>query len=183
MRNVAAIYTLYTAYSSYSTATSFRACSVKAGQLKQLHLHSGHYRPGEVHLYRLLLLLAGRTETETGEGEGLQSVPLNLAEVMVDAQRVTHIARLVGPDGLKLKKLLSLTLWPGDVMLDFLACKKKLWCSGVCRQLHQLRWRGRKYSGVVPAFTNGSPMRVPDRQVGVDAKVMSPLTFGTCYSE
>jgi len=101
--------------------------SVREGRIEELHLHSGHYRPTEIHLYRLLLLLLHMTSAEA------------LAEVQVDSQRVMHIARMVNAEGSKMKKTLTTDLWPAMHMLDFLTCKKHMWGAGVFRQVHQRR--------------------------------------------
>ena len=101
--------------------------SVREGRIEELHLHSGHYRPTEIHLYRLLLLLLHKTSAEA------------LSAVQVDSQRVMHIARMVNAEGSKMKKTLTTDLWPAMTMLDFLTCKKHMWGAGVFRQVHQMR--------------------------------------------
>jgi len=91
---------------------------VENGVLVQLYPHSGHYRPGEVHMYFLLHFL--------------EATGVTLQDVEVDAQRLAHVARqkLPGNRG-KARKIDTPHMWAGDRMLNFLRIKKHAWESGL----------------------------------------------------
>ena len=54
---------------------------VTDGHLRELYPHSGHYRPGEVHMFYLLHFL--------------QAAGVSLENVQCDAQRLARVARKV----------------------------------------------------------------------------------------
>jgi hypothetical protein len=69
---------------------------IEEGQLLRLFPHSGHYRPGEVHMYFLLHFL--------------DTCGVRLCEVACDAQRLAHVARRLSgfPPPLSLSSLITL---------------------------------------------------------------------------
>lgn len=115
--------------------------SVRRGRIEELHLHSGHYRPTEIHLYRLLLLLRRLLTDDI------------FSTIQVDAQRILHVARMVNSEGSKMKKALTTFLWPATYMLDFLACKKRMWGAGVFRQIHTRRRKSSDVVSVAPMLS------------------------------
>ena len=148
---------------------------MRQGVIEELHLHSGHYRPTEIHLYRLLLMLLHKTSSRM------------LSTMQVDAQRIMHIARMVNADGSKMKKLLTTSLWPASKMLDFLTCKKHMWASGVFKQVHEARVQGIAAPKIIPdeAAVVKSPEKAPVSIVlsRSTSGPMSPLTFAAYFND
>lgn len=109
------------------------------GYLTKLYPHSGHYRPGEAHMQRVLFFLYH-------EGVDLRTFEM-------DMQQILHVAR----DGLdaappkdktiveggkaekKKTKIESLHLMPAVFVACFLAHKARFIGEGIFAQLHQIR--------------------------------------------
>uniref|UniRef100_A0A7S2KK35 Uncharacterized protein n=1 Tax=Leptocylindrus danicus TaxID=163516 RepID=A0A7S2KK35_9STRA len=101
------------------------------GHLLKLYPHSGHYRPGERHLHRILLYL--------------KKHGVILENIEVDLQQIYHMSReltgTVGSDMTKtskLKKVQNLYLLSGDTVESFLSHKRRMINSGVFRQVHDI---------------------------------------------
>jgi hypothetical protein len=107
------------------------------GFLNRLYPHSGHYRPGEAHMQRMLFFLY------------LEGVDLRTFEV--DTQQILHVARdkdlpkqkndLVEESAKteKRKKIESLHLMPGVLVACFLAHKARFIGEGIFSQIRQIR--------------------------------------------
>jgi hypothetical protein len=107
------------------------------GYLTRLYPHSGHYRPGEAHMQRVLFYLYH-------EGVDLRTFE-------IDTQQIVHVAREneVGKDKNTLannaategkkKKIESLHLMPAVLVACFLAHKARFIGEGVFSQIHQIR--------------------------------------------
>lgn len=108
------------------------------GVLTRLYPHSGHYRPGEADMQRVLFYLYN-------EGVDLRTFDM-------DMQQINHVARDNGPkqkkykfdksDGDKAekkKKVESLQLVPAVLAACFLAHKARFIGAGIFRQVHKIR--------------------------------------------
>lgn len=105
------------------------------GILTRLYPHSGHYRPGEAHMQRMLFFLYH-------EGVDLRTFDM-------DMQQILHVARDKelpqekhgdGPDKIeKKKKVESLHLLPAVLVACFLAHKARFIGLGIFTQIHQIR--------------------------------------------
>ena len=106
------------------------------GCVKHIYPHSGHYRPGEAHMQRMLMFLYGR------------GVPLD--SFLVDVQQIFHVSREIRDENTpkggkcdenvkKAKKTNSLHLMPGCEVALFLSHKAKLIRNCVFSKIHQIR--------------------------------------------
>ena len=105
------------------------------GCLKRLYPHSGHYRPGEAHMQRMLFYLY-----QSG-------VDLNSFEV--DMQQIMHVSRDIRDENTpkggredntkKAKKVDSLHLHTATYVALFLAHKAKMIRNGVLSKIHMIR--------------------------------------------
>jgi hypothetical protein len=105
------------------------------GVLTRLYPHSGHYRPGEAHMQRMLFFLFH-------EGVDLRTFDM-------DTQQILHVARDKdlpqektgdGPEKIeKKKKVESLHLQPAVLVACFLAQKARFIGEGIFTQIHQIR--------------------------------------------
>lgn len=105
------------------------------GVLTRLYPHSGHYRPGEAHVQRMLFFLFH-------EGVDLRTFDM-------DTQQILHVARdkdlpqeKKGDDPEKIekkKKVESLHLQPAVLVACFLAQKARFIGEGIFTQIHQIR--------------------------------------------
>jgi hypothetical protein len=113
------------------------------GYLIRLYPHSGHYRPGEAHMQRVLFFLYH-------EGVDLRSFEM-------DTQQIMHVARDFEPTKKtstvkdatntaatevkteKKKKVEALHLMPAVYMACFLAHKARFIGEGIFAQIHQIR--------------------------------------------
>ena len=113
------------------------------GYLTRLYPHSGHYRPGEAHMQRVLFYLYH-------EGVDLRSFE-------IDTQQILHVARdgndaakdkkkdnncIVATDKVtteKKKKIEALHLMPAVYIACFLAHKARFIGEGIFAQIHQIR--------------------------------------------
>lgn len=106
------------------------------GYLTKLYPHSGHYRPGEAHMQRVLFHIYH---------EGV-----DLCSFEIDTQQIQHVAResegvtkvkekkIVSPEGKK-KKIESLHLMPAVLVACFLAHKARFIGEGVFSRIHHIR--------------------------------------------
>jgi hypothetical protein len=102
------------------------------GVLTRLYPHSGHYRPGEAHMQRMLFFMYH-------EGVDLRTFDM-------DTQLILHVSRdkeekkVDGPDKIeKKKKVESLHLQPAVLVACFLAQKARFIGEGIFTQVHQIR--------------------------------------------
>lgn len=116
------------------------------GKLERLYPHSGHYRPGEAHLHRILFFL--------------QKMGINLKTFVVDTQQIMHVCRNKrnqstpkggkgeesGPGDkntnvtvVKLKKKDSLSLRAANLVASYLSHKAEMIGKGVFSQIHKIR--------------------------------------------
>uniref|UniRef100_A0A7S3L5M6 Uncharacterized protein n=1 Tax=Amphora coffeiformis TaxID=265554 RepID=A0A7S3L5M6_9STRA len=103
------------------------------GYLTQLLPHSGHYRPGESHMQRVLFFL--------------HHMGVDLRTFDMDMQQILHVARdtETGDDGKvekmkeKKKKIESLCLQPAVLVACFLAHKARFIGNGVFKQIHKIK--------------------------------------------
>jgi hypothetical protein len=107
------------------------------GYLTRLYPHSGHYRPGEAHMQRVLFYIYH-------EGVDLRTFE-------IDTQQIVHVAREneAGKEKntpannaateSKKKKIESLHLMPAVLVACFLAHKARFIGEGVFSQIHQIR--------------------------------------------
>ena len=116
------------------------------GRLTRLYPHSGHYRPGEAHMQRMLFFL--------------QLGGIDLSTFDVDLQQILHVSRHVkdantpmggrveqhvdemGATTKKAKKVNSLHLMPALYVACYLAHKSRLIGEGTFRQIHKIRFVG-----------------------------------------
>lgn len=109
------------------------------GRIKRLYPHSGHYRPGEAHMQRMLYFL--------------QESGVNLNHIEVDVQQIMHVSRHIkvaapkggavedNPGGVKVdtfrkaKKVSSLYLRRGTEVACFLAHKARMIGDGVFKHV------------------------------------------------
>ncbi|CAN0032595.1 unnamed protein product [Phaeothamnion confervicola] len=105
------------------------------GRLMSIYPHSGHYRPTDRNLHKLLEFLA------------VSGVDLTL--LLVDAQRTYKVAREERKEG-KVRKVDTPFLVPADELLSFLAAKHAAWDALLFDELmqrarawaHRLGWVG-----------------------------------------
>ena len=98
------------------------------GYLVQLLPHSGHYRPGEAHMQRVLFFL--------------YHMGVDLRTFDMDMQQILHVARdEKGDDGKveKKKKIESLCLQPAVLVACFLAHKARFIGNGIFKQIHKIK--------------------------------------------
>lgn len=101
------------------------------GYLTMLYPHSGHYRPGEAHVQRVLFFLYSK-------GADLRTFEM-------DTQQIQHVARDVeapkdeGEKTEKKKKIESLHLMPAVLVAFFLAHKARFIGEGIFDQIHRIR--------------------------------------------
>jgi hypothetical protein len=98
------------------------------GFLTQLLPHSGHYRPGEAHMQRVLFFL--------------YHMGVDLRTFDMDMQQILHVARdEKGDDGKieKKKKMESLCLQPAVLAACFLAHKARFIGNGIFSQIHRIK--------------------------------------------
>lgn len=103
------------------------------GYLTQLLPHSGHYRPGEAHMQRVLFFL--------------YHMGVDLRTFDMDMQQILHVARdtETGNDGKiekmkeKKKKIESLCLQPAVLAACFLAHKARFIGNGIFQQIHKIK--------------------------------------------
>jgi hypothetical protein len=113
------------------------------GFLTRLYPHSGHYRPGEAHMQRMLFFL--------------NSAGVDLRTLDMDMQQMLHVARdtpaskkcseTIHHDGAaekieKKKKVESLCLVPAVLVACYLAHKARFIGAGIFSQLHGIRKSG-----------------------------------------
>jgi hypothetical protein len=142
----------------------------ESGMLTRIYPHSGHYRPGEAHMQRVLFFLYH------------QGIDLRTFEM--DIQQILHVARgaeggAVGndvkpaldeghqrsksnlnsevgdkiiPKAEKKKKLESLHLLPAILVACFLAHKARFIGEGIFAQIHKIRKRGPDITTVTEAL-------------------------------
>ena len=102
----------------------------ETGCLQQILPHSGHYRPGEADMQRMLYFL--------------MSNGVNLSRFHVDIQQLIHVNRKnssgkgSGYHEEKLKKTASLCLRPGKSVMDYLTQKARFIGEGIFSQIHEL---------------------------------------------
>ena len=94
------------------------------GYLTRLFPHSGHYRPGEAHMQRMLFYLHHN-------GVSLRTFDL-------DTQQIFKVNRET-TDEKKKKKVDSLCLMPALYVASFLAHKAKFIDAGIFAQIHKIR--------------------------------------------
>ena len=110
----------------------------KDGVLQRLYPHSGHYRPGEAHMHRMLFFLQKRG--------------IDLFSFQVDTQQIMHVSRKERKDSTpkggkgdektitsKAKKINSLNLRSGATVACFLAHKAHMIGNGIFCQIQMLR--------------------------------------------
>jgi hypothetical protein len=104
------------------------------GYLTRLYPHSGHYRPGEAHMQRVLFFLYH------------QGVDLRTFDV--DTQQIVHVTRdkpkkekaeSAEEKAEKKKKVESLHLMPAVEVACFLAHKARFIGDGIFAQIHRIR--------------------------------------------
>eukprot|EP00549_Striatella_unipunctata_P008804 CAMPEP_0118722818 /NCGR_PEP_ID=MMETSP0800-20121206/31641_1 /TAXON_ID=210618 ORGANISM="Striatella unipunctata, Strain CCMP2910" /NCGR_SAMPLE_ID=MMETSP0800 /ASSEMBLY_ACC=CAM_ASM_000638 /LENGTH=253 /DNA_ID=CAMNT_0006631139 /DNA_START=181 /DNA_END=942 /DNA_ORIENTATION=+ len=102
------------------------------GRLTRLYPHSGHYRPGEPHMQRMLYFLQQRG--------------VELASFEVDTQQLFHVSRenKIVPKGgavevTKKSKMESLHLQTAATVANYLAHKALMLGNSVFGQLHKIR--------------------------------------------
>jgi len=111
------------------------------GCLTRLYPHSGHYRPGEAHMQRMLY--------------HLHHCGVDLCSFLVDMQQIMHVSREIrdertpkggncdiganGPKVPKAKKTDSLHLKDGKYVALFLAHKARSIMKGLFRMIHKIR--------------------------------------------
>jgi hypothetical protein len=97
------------------------------GVLQQVLPHSGHYRPGEAHMQRMLFFL---------HNQGV-----DLWSFQVDMQQILHVAR--DTDGTekveKKKKTETLRLTPAGLVACYLAHKARFIGEGIFSQIHRIK--------------------------------------------
>ena len=91
------------------------------GHLTKLYPHSGHYRPGEAEMQRVLFYLENQA--------------VDLSTIQVDMQQLVHINREQSQS--KKKKTSSLYLLPGNTVAAYLAHKARFIDSGIFDQIHE----------------------------------------------
>ena len=125
------------------------------GVLKQAFPHSGHYRPGEAEVQRILYYFF--------------SAGVDLRSFEVDIQQIVHLTRqnsgnTTTDSSMKEKKRHSLYLRPATVVADYLCHKARFIGLGIFSQIHLLR-------------ATSSPMTLadmaPPNGVGADRPVAS----------
>jgi hypothetical protein len=98
------------------------------GQLEKLYPHSGHYRPGEAHMQRVLFFF--------------YHLSVDLRTFDIDTQQIEHVARDGGADGAgttkKASKLESLHLHSAITVALFLAHKAKCIRCGLFGSIHAI---------------------------------------------
>ena len=101
------------------------------GYLTRLYPHSGHYRPGEAHVQRMLFFL--------------QQKGADLKSFEVDTQQFTHVARDKDPKSKdkelqkKHKKVDNLHLQRASTVASFLSHKAKFIGEGIFEKIHLIR--------------------------------------------
>uniref|UniRef100_A0A7S2IJP1 Uncharacterized protein n=1 Tax=Helicotheca tamesis TaxID=374047 RepID=A0A7S2IJP1_9STRA len=111
----------------------------KKGYLMRLYPHSGHYRPGEAHMQRILYFL--------------EQLGVDLKTFDVDMQQILHVSRKHPPQGKlhseengkeprKSKKVQSLKLQRGFDVACFLAHKTLMIDENVFHDIHKIRRLG-----------------------------------------
>ena len=102
------------------------------GHLIKLYPHSGHYRPGEAELLRILLYL--------------QKHGIDLECFEVDLQQIYHVSRLQNDKGLecKVKKLRSVYLQTGSFSKSLLLHKSRMSSLGILSQIENNLKSGKK---------------------------------------
>jgi len=112
----------------------------KNGILQRLYPHSGHYRPGEAHMHRMLFFI--------------QKNSIDLFSFQVDTQQIMHVSRKESPKGgkrddmqagaaivteIKSKKVNNLHLRSGATVACLLAHKAHMIGYGIFVQIHKIR--------------------------------------------
>jgi len=137
-------------HSSFFSGKAVAAAGIlitdERGRLKRLYPHSGHYRPGEAHMQRMLFFL--------------QQSGVDLSTFDVDLQQILHVSRTVkdantpkggaveDADGIgksvakKPKKVDSLHLKSALYVACFLAHKARMIGYGAFSQIHKIRETG-----------------------------------------
>lgn len=99
------------------------------GGLQQVLPHSGHYRPGEAHMQRMLFFL---------HNQGV-----DLWSFQVDMQQILHVARDAPVDGSdkteKKKKIETLRMIPAGLVACYLAHKARFIGEGIFAQIHRIK--------------------------------------------
>ena len=101
------------------------------GYLTRLYPHSGHYRPGEAHMQRMLFYLHH-------SGVSLRTFELDTQQIF---QMNRHEATTAAAEGneKKKKKVDSLYLMPALYVASFLAHKARFIDAGIFSQIHKIR--------------------------------------------
>ena len=98
------------------------------GFLTHLYPHSGHYRPGEADMQRILYYLCSEN--------------VDLKSFQVDMQQIIQVSRESPADGKcdarKSKKMSSLHLQPASYVADYISHKARCIGEGVFQQIHRI---------------------------------------------
>ena len=98
------------------------------GFLTHLYPHSGHYRPGEADMQRILYYLCSEN--------------VDLQSFQVDMQQILHVSRETPPDikcdTKKFKKISSLHLQPASYVADYISHKARCIGEGIFRQIQMI---------------------------------------------
>jgi hypothetical protein len=164
-------------HSSFFAGKSVTAAGIfitkEEGRILCMYPHSGHYRPGEAHMQRLLYFL--------------QRLGIDLNTFDVDVQQIAHVARKEvvqtlldenNPDQKvekrrKEKKADSLYLTPASHVACFLAHKAKMLSKGVFGQVQNIRQvRAASVQEALDAVDNGGYWKQKNQQVV--SSILSP---------
>jgi hypothetical protein len=104
------------------------------GYLDRLYPHSGHYRPGEAHMQRMLFYLHH-------SGVSLRTFELDTQQIFKMNREVPTTDDAAAAEGneKKLKKVDSLHLMPALYVASFLAHKARFIDAGILSQIHKIR--------------------------------------------
>jgi hypothetical protein len=103
------------------------------GYLTRLFPHSGHYRPGEGHMQRVLFFLYHH-------GVDLRSFEMDIQQILHVARDIPKNTADAKPE--KKKKIESLCLQPAVLVACYLAHKARFIGEGIFSKLHQIRNSG-----------------------------------------
>jgi hypothetical protein len=167
-------------HSSFFAGKSVTAAGIfitkEEGRILCMYPHSGHYRPGEAHMQRLLYFL--------------QRLGIDLNTFDVDVQQIAHVARKEvvqtipdenNPDQKvekrrKEKKADSLYLTPASHVACFLTHKAKMLSKGVFGQIQNIRQvRAASVQEALDAVDNGGYWKQKNQKEA--SSILSPSEF------
>jgi hypothetical protein len=167
-------------HSSFFAGKSVTAAGIfitkEEGRIACMYPHSGHYRPGEAHMQRLLYFL--------------QRLGVDLNTFDIDVQQIAHVARKEviqtltdenNPDQKvekrrKERKADSLYLTPASHVACFLAHKAKMLSKGVFGQIQNIRQvRAASVQEALDAVDNGGYWKQKKQKINKESSIFSSL--------